>query len=93
MKKALTTGALTILLLVMALPAFAVEPGAVIKNENANPNACWGMDRAYYASKSFFPDNMDIKQSFIPENGKVGEQRAAWVATYCEPHGPVVIPE
>lgn len=66
--------------------AFAKSPGAAVKNENANPNACWGMDRAFYASEGFFPKNMDIKQSFP---GDVGEQRAAWVATYCDPHGPV----
>lgn len=65
---------------------FAKLPGAAVKNENANPNACWGMDRAYYASVKFFGDNMDIKQSFP---GDVGEERALWVATYCDPHGPV----
>ena len=64
--------------------ASAVTPGAAVKNDNANANACWGMDRAFYASEGFFPENMDIKQSFP---GAVGEQRAAWVATYCEPHG------
>jgi hypothetical protein len=69
-----------------ALPVFAVTPGAAVKNENANPNACWGMDRAFYASTMYFGDNMDIKQSFP---GDVGEQRAAWVSTYCEPHGPI----
>jgi hypothetical protein len=66
--------------------AGAAAPGAAVKNPNANSNACWGMDRSYYASSQFFPDNMDIKQSFP---GDVGEQRAAWVAKYCEPHGPV----
>lgn len=76
----------------MVVPAFAKAPGAAVKNENANPNACWGMDRAFYASQGFFPENMDIKQSFLPANGKVGEQRAAWVVKYCDPHGPVVTP-
>lgn len=70
--------------------AFAKLPGAEVKNENANPNACWGMDRAFYASEGFFPDNMDIKQSFP---GDVGEQLKAWIGTYCDPHGPVVPPE
>ena len=59
-------------------------PGAAVNNPNANGNACWGQDRSYYASQSYFPQNMDIKQSFP---GNVGEQRAAWVATYCAPHG------
>ena len=62
-------------------------PGAAVNNPNANPNACWGQDRSFYASQGFFPQNMDIKQSFPPAAGKVGEQRAAWVATYCAPHG------
>ena len=68
----------------MAVPALAVTPGAAVKNPNANANACWGQDRSFYASQGFFADNMDIKQSF-PNN--VGEERAAWVATYCAPHG------
>ncbi len=68
--------------------AFAVTPGAAVKNPNANSNACWGMDRSFYASQGFFPENMDIKQSFP---GDVGEERAAWVATYCSSHGPVVV--
>jgi hypothetical protein len=68
----------------LSVPALAVTPGAAVKNANANPNACWGQDRSFYASQGFFPDNMDIKQSFP---GDVGEQRAAWVATYCAPHG------
>ncbi len=72
--------------------AFAKIPGAAVKNPNANTNACWGMDRSFYASAGFFPDNMDIKQSFPPAYGKVGEQRAAWAATYCDPHGPVATP-
>lgn len=81
-----------LMLSVLVVPAFAKTLGAAVKNENANPNACWGMDRAFYASEGFFPKNMDIKQSFPPAYGKVGEQRAAWVATYCDPHGPVVTP-
>ena len=64
---------------------FAVTPGAEVKNENASANACWGMDRAFYASQKFFVENMDIKQSFP---GDVGGERAAWVATYCDAHGP-----
>jgi hypothetical protein len=67
--------------------AFSKIPGAEVKNENANPNACWGMDRSFYADGSAFKDaggNMDIKRSFP---GDVGEQRAAWVATFCDPHG------
>lgn len=69
----------------IALPVLAAPtPGAVVKNANANQNACWGQDRSYYASQGFFPANMDIKQSFP---GDVGDQRAAWVATYCNAHG------
>ena len=64
-------------------------PGAETKNENANANACWGQDRAFYASGAARQNlgwkNLDIKQSFP---GDVGEQRQAWVDTYCEPHGP-----
>jgi hypothetical protein len=63
-------------------------PGAEVNNPNANANACWGMDRSFYASEGYFADNMDIKQSFPKELGKIGEQRAAWVATYCDAHGP-----
>ena len=86
-KKIVTAGAVSAVMLAnFAGAAFAVAPGAAVKNENANPNACWGMDRAYYASMGFFPDNMDIKQSF-PDD--VGTQRQDWVATYCEAHGPV----
>ncbi len=65
--------------------AFAAAPGAVVNNPNANGNACWGQDRSFYASSSFFPENMDIKQSF--PGGDVGAERALWVATFCEPHG------
>ena len=42
-----------------------------------------GQDRSFYASENSFADNMDIKQSFPTNLGNVGEQRAAWVATYC----------
>ena len=70
---------------VTAPPTLAVQPGTAAHNPNANANACWGMDRSYYASEKFFGDNMDIKQSFP---GNVGEQKAAWIATYCEAHGP-----
>jgi len=76
----------------LAVPtaALAAPPGPVfnphaasVKNTNANPNACWGQDRSFYASTQFFGDNMDIKQSFPSDLGGVGEQRAAWVAQYC----------
>ncbi len=78
---------LALVALVLAVtPSFAAVPGAAVKNPNANSNACWGMDRSFYASDKFFPQNMDIKQSFT---GDVGEQRRAWVDTYCEPHGQV----
>jgi hypothetical protein len=70
---------------VAVAPGLATQPGAAVHNENANANACWGQDRSFYASEKFFGDNMDIKQSF-PSG--VGEQRAAWVATYCDAHGP-----
>jgi hypothetical protein len=74
-----------------ALPAWATpptsDPGngheAAVHNTNANPNACWGQDRSFYASESFFGGSMDIKQSFPPELGKVSDQKAAWIATYC----------
>jgi hypothetical protein len=56
---------------------------ASVNNTNANPNACWGQDRSFYASEQFFESNMDIKQSFPSALGGVGEQRAAWVAKYC----------
>src|SRR5215471_13394978 len=45
---------------VTAAPTLAVVPGAAVHNPNANANACWGMDRSYYASEKFFGDNMDI---------------------------------
>ena len=70
--------------------AFAAKPGeisnphgAAVNNTNANPNACWGQDRSFYASEQFFGANMDIKQSFPPALGNVGDQRAAWVAQFC----------
>jgi hypothetical protein len=72
----------------LALPAVALaapQTGAEVKNPNANANACWGMDRAFYASQGWFPENMDIKQSFP---GDVGDELATWVATYCDAHGP-----
>jgi hypothetical protein len=56
---------------------------ASVNNTNANPNACWGQDRSFYASEQFFGGNMDIKQSFPTSLGTVGEQHAAWVTTYC----------
>ena|SRR3990167_844445 len=71
----------------VAVPAIAATPGAVVKNPNANANACWGMDRSYYASTHFFPENQSLNQSFP---GDLGEQLAAWVATYCDPHGPTL---
>ena len=86
MKKILAgAGVAAVTLSLFAGSAFAATPGAAVKNDNANGNACWGQDRSFYASQGFFPENMDIKQSFP---GDVGEQRAAWVATYCDPHGP-----
>ena len=91
-KRIAITGATAGLFLSSAAGVFAVAPGAQIKNENANSNACWGQDRAFYADGSAFKDaggNMDIKRSFPPTSGGVGEQRAAWVATYCAEHGPV----
>ncbi|HLE48708.1 MAG TPA: hypothetical protein VI819_01630 [Patescibacteria group bacterium] len=72
----------------MAIPVLAVVPGAAVKNDNANPNACWGMDRAFYASEGFFPENMDIKQSF--PGSDLSTQLQDWVATYCVAHGPVL---
>jgi len=55
---------------------------AAVHNSNANENAVWGQDRSFYASTGWGEGNMDIKQSFLPENGGVGDQRAEWVATY-----------
>jgi hypothetical protein len=52
-------------------------------NTNANPNACWGQDRSFYASEKYFGDKMDIKQSFPTDLGNVGQQRAAWVDECC----------
>jgi hypothetical protein len=78
----------------LAVPAasMAAAPGelsnphaASVNNTNANPNACWGQDRSFYASEQFFAGDMDIKQSFPKSSGNVGDQRAAWVATYCAP--------
>ena len=81
-------------LLVLAVPAtgMAAPPGEVsnahaksVNNTNSNKNACWGQDRSFYASASdkVFEDNMDIKQSFPTELGKVSDQKAAWIAQYC----------
>ena len=64
--------------------AFAVTPGAVVKNPNANANACWGMDRSFYASSNFFPENQSLNQSFP---GDLNAEFKAWIATYCTPHG------
>lgn len=73
---------------VAASAAMAAVPGAAVKNGNANSNACWGQDRAFYASGAARNDlgwtNLDIKQSFPND---VGAERAAWVAIYCDPHG------
>ena len=77
-----------------AVPALAAPPAsdpgnghvAAVHNTNANPNACWGQDRSFYASLDesvFASGNMDIKQSFLPELGKVSDQKAAWIAQYC----------
>jgi hypothetical protein len=44
-----------------------------VNNVNANPNACWGQDRSFYASEGFFGGNMDIKQSFPTALGNVGD--------------------
>jgi hypothetical protein len=77
-----------------ALPAWAApptsDPGngheAAVHNTNANEHACWGQDRSYYASLTesvFTSGNMDIKQSFPLELGKISDQKAAWIATYC----------
>ncbi len=84
-KIVISSATVTVIALASAAPAFAVAPGAVVKNPNANANACWGQDRSYYASSNYFPENQSLNQSFP---GDLGEQRAAWVATYCEPHQP-----
>ena len=91
MKKLITTMLVCLSVAgVVAAPSFADKPTSVsnshaasVNNTNANDNACWGQDRSFYASESFFGGNMDIKQSFPTSLGNVGEQRAAWVATYC----------
>jgi hypothetical protein len=95
MKKFITT-ALTVFSLAgfAALPAMADKPvsvpgggGAAVNNSNANPNACWGQDRSYYASgvNPWGTGNMDIKQSFPPAGGTIADQKEAWIATYCTP--------
>jgi hypothetical protein len=87
MKKLITTALVCLSVAGAATgSALAAQPGAAVNNPNAN--ACWGMDRSSYASENFFAGNMDIKQSFPTALGKVGDQKAAWVATYCDPHGP-----
>lgn len=84
-KIAAGAAASVVLLSSLATATFAAAPGAAVKNPNANPNACWGMDRSFYTSSHFFPENQDLKQSFP---GDLNEQFKAWVATYCDPHGP-----
>jgi hypothetical protein len=98
MKKFVTTAlAVCSLAGFAALPAMADKPTSVpgadvaaVNNTNANPNACWGQDRSFYASEGFFAilnggkGNMDIKQSFPPAGGTIADQKAAWIATYCE---------
>jgi hypothetical protein len=93
MKKFVTTALAALSLAGLAvLPALAdpptSDPGnghvAAVHNTNANPNACWGQDRSFYASESFFASgNMDIKQSFDPALGKISDQKAAWIAQFC----------
>ena len=91
MKKLITTALVCLTVAgVVAAPSFAAKPGEVsnphaasVNNTNANPNACWGQDRSFYASESFFGGSMDIKQSFPSELGNVSDQKAAWIATYC----------
>jgi len=65
----------------------STKHAASVNNTNANPNACWGQDRSFYASENFFDGNMDIKQSFSRAGGTVAEQKAAWVAEFCGAHG------
>jgi hypothetical protein len=91
MKKVITTALVCLSIAgVAAAPGLASPPGQVsnphaasVNNTNANPNACWGQDRSFYASENYFDGNMDIKQSFPTSQGTVGDQRAAWVAQYC----------
>ena len=68
------------------MAAIAVAPGAQQNNPKANANACWGQDRSYYASDKTTTGwtNNDLKQSFPND---INDEKAAWVATYCEPHG------
>jgi cytochrome c556 len=89
MRKLVITGMAVAMLAIPAV-ASADKPESVsnphaasVNNTNANSNACWGQDRSFYASETFFADNMDIKQSFPTELGTVSAQRAAWVAQYC----------
>jgi hypothetical protein len=91
MKKVLATALVSLSVAgFCAVPALADKPGEVsnphaasVNNTNANANACWGQDRSFYASEQFFGGNMDIKQSFLPENGKVSDQKKAWIEQYC----------
>lgn len=84
--KKLAFGAVTsaVMLSSFAGAAIAATPGAAVKNPNANPNACWGMDRSFYTSSHFFPENQSLNQSFP---GDLNAELKAWIATYCDPHG------
>jgi hypothetical protein len=91
MRKLVITG-MAVAMLAIPTVASAAKPtsddgnggrAAATHNVNANDNACWGQDRSFYASEQFFGGDMDIKQSFDPALGGVGEQRAAWVAQFC----------
>jgi hypothetical protein len=98
MKKFIMTAcAVSSLAAFSALPAMADKPTsagggdvAAVNNTNADANACWGQDRSFYASEGFFAllnggkGNMDIKQSFPPAGGTIADQKAAWIAQYCE---------
>jgi hypothetical protein len=94
-----TTVASLCILGIAAAPGLAATPGekynphaASVNNTNANANAGWGQDRSFYASGGARDelgwDNLDIKQSFPTTLGNVGDQRAAWVADWTDPHGP-----
>jgi hypothetical protein len=89
MRKLIITG-MAVAMLAIPTVASADKPVSIpsahdnaVHNSNANDNACWGQDRSFYASEQFFGGDMDIKQSFDPALGGVGEQRAAWVAQFC----------
>ncbi len=84
-KKIAIAGATSAILLSnFAGATLAAAPGAAVKNPNANANACWGMDRSFYASSNFFPENQSLNQSFP---GDLNVELEAWIATYCNPHG------